>query len=113
MSQALMDLLLSWLTPNGIIAVGVIYSLWRMIIITREARAARKVTLEAATRSVANTETVIAVVEAQSINIQKIESATNSMKDALVSTTARASHLEGRMEVMGEAAAEAKAKAKP
>lgn len=35
-------------------------------------------------------------------NIQKIETATNSMKDALVASTAKASHAEGRAEVEAE-----------
>jgi len=31
------------------------------------------------------------------INVQRIETATNSMKDALVASTAKASHFEGEM----------------
>ncbi len=72
-----------------------VFTLYRMIEVTHEARQARAEARLA----------VIAVAE----NVQKIEIATNSMKDALVKATAAASHLEGREEMRGEAAAAAAA----
>ncbi len=67
------DLLVAWVSPQGVIAVGMIVSLVNGFINRR--------------------------------NIKKIELATNSMKDALIEATAKASHLEGRAEVDAEHAA--------
>ncbi len=67
------------------------FTLYRMIEVTHEARQARAEARLA----------VIAVAD----NVQKIELATNSMKDALVRATATASHLEGREEMRAETAA--------
>jgi hypothetical protein len=44
-----------------------------------------------------------------SANIQKIETATNSMKDALVAATAKGSHAEGVVQGRAEVTAEKKA----
>ncbi len=75
------DLLVSWVSPQGVIALGMIVGLVNSFINRR--------------------------------NIKKIELATNSMKDALVTATAAASRLEGRAEVDAEhAAARADAEAK-
>ena len=64
------DLLAAWLTPQGIIALGVVANVIQSLINRH--------------------------------NIKKIELATNSMKDALVEATARASHAEGRSEGIRE-----------
>ena len=69
------------------------YTLYRMIEVTRESRAARA---ELRQRAIETAE-----------NVQKIEIATNSMKDALVKATATASHLEGREEMRAETEAKA------
>jgi putative effector of murein hydrolase len=67
------DILLSWLRPEGFVAVGIILTAIQNAINRR--------------------------------NIKKIELATNSMKDALVEATGRASHAEGKAEGMAEAEA--------
>ena len=69
------------------------YTLYRMIEVTHEARAARA---EARATAIRTAE-----------NVQKIELATNSMKDALIVATAAASHLEGREEMRAETEAKA------
>jgi Mg-chelatase subunit ChlI len=70
---------------NSATLIAILYGLWRMIQATREAREARRLQA-AATATVAE-------------NVQKIELATNSMKDALVKSTAEASRLGGREEM--------------
>jgi len=69
------------------------YTLYRMIEVTHESRLARA---ELRERAIQTAE-----------NVQKIELATNSMKDALVKATATASHLEGREEMRAEVEAKA------
>lgn len=66
---------------SAVTLVVLLYGLWRMVQATTEARIAR-LRLEQHVNAVA-------------IDIRKVELATNSMKDALVASTARASHLEG------------------
>lgn len=72
-----------------------LYMLYRMVALTAESREAR-VRVEAATLRAE------AGVVAMAANVQKIELATNSMKDQLVLATATSSRLEGREEMRAE-----------
>ena len=89
-----------------------LYTLYRMVAITREARMARAEAIaatvraeEAARLAAAHAADGVLAISKMADNVQKIELATNSMKDALVKATAAASHLEGREEMRAEAAA--------
>ena len=86
-----------------------LYALWRMIALTAEAREARRFAVAATRRSedasmlaASNAADATVAITAVAANVQKIELATNSMKDQLVKSTAKASHLEGRAELMAE-----------
>ncbi len=91
------------------------YTLWRMIALTAEARAARTTSVAATARAetaaveaATHAQDAKASIDAMATNVQKIELSTNSMKDALIVATASASRLEGREEMRSEAAAAAK-----
>ena len=91
--NAVWDLLLSWLSPNGIIAAGVLYSIWKMILITREARAARIVNIAAAREAVEHAKATAAAVVGIADNMAKLEENTNHKMDLLLAAkdeTARA-----------------------
>ena len=88
------------------------YMLYRMIALTNEARVARIMAQDAARRAegaamlaASHALEAATTIVAVAANVQKIELATNSMKDALVASTAKASHLEGRAEAEAEAEA--------
>ncbi len=115
-----MDLILSLVQIGvGLCTMALMaYTLWRMIALTAEARVARSIAVsataraeKAATEAAAHAQDAKASIDAVASNVQKIELATNSMKDALIVATAAASHLEGREEMRGEAAAAAAAAA--
>lgn len=83
------------------------YALYRMFAITEESRASRARAEAAATLAAEKASLTAVAITRVAENVQKIETATNSMKDALVQSTAKASDLEG--EKRGIAIAEAKA----
>lgn len=89
-----------------------IYALWRMMQVTTEAREARAIAAVATTKTLALAERVEAKVERQSADLAELTLNTNSIREQLVESTAKASHLEGRAEVTAEVAAAAE-KAKP
>ncbi len=79
-------LLQDWLSPAGIISLGVIYAgfqAWR----------SKRASLTNA-KALAEVKERVAVVQN---DVNKIEVGTNSMKDALVEATAKASRLEGEI----------------
>lgn len=98
----------AWLN-TAIAAFGPVLIIWQLgrqtVAARMSARSAESAAVVAATHAKEATLAIEQVIE----NVAKIEVATNSMKDALVAATAKASHLEGRAE-MG---AERDAKEKP
>jgi hypothetical protein len=90
------------ITLNSATLAAILWGLWRMVLITREARLARVASVAATERaeSAANeaarlARVTVAVVERQGINIEELTLNTNSIKDALIASTAKASDLEG------------------
>ena len=103
--------LISIATLMAIVAtlVTTIYGLWRMIQLTSEAREARVLAQlasrraeEAAVESARLAGETVAIVAKQGVDIQELALNTNSIKDALIISTAKASHLEGRAEGIAE-----------
>ena len=98
------------------------YTLWRMIALTAESRAARTAAVAASGRAeqaailaashAADTAQIIVGV---GVDIKELTLNTNSLKDALVASTAKASDLEGekrgREQEVARVAEEAKGKA--
>ncbi len=108
----------SWLNTAAqlIVAGGVGFGIYQRLAEARVAamRAAEQsaATLraeEAARLAAAHAVDAAKGVAAMAINVEKIEVASNSMKDALVKATAAASHAEGREEMRAEAATAAEA----
>ena len=78
------------------------YVLWRMVLAQAESRQARTEQQAAtrraeasATAAAVHAETAVAAITEVASNVLKIEVATNSMKDALIVSTAKASEFEG------------------
>ena len=91
---------------NSATLIAILYGLWRMIQATRESREGRRLQAAATLRAeqasalaAAHAQDAATAVAAVAENVQKIELATNSMKDALVKSTAEASRLGGREEM--------------
>jgi len=109
----------SWLGIifQGVIAAGVGYGIFQRFIEAQLA-STRAATVQAGTLRAEEAARLAASKAAEAAagmigvaaNVEKIELATNSMKDALVASTAKASHLEGRAEAASEAAAAAEKK---
>ena len=95
---------------NAVTCAALLYGLWRMVAITREARLARAEALEAsinastaataaaAAAAMASTHAIAATSAINNVadNIEKIEKATNSMKDALVQKEGQLGEIRGR-----------------
>jgi hypothetical protein len=112
----------AWLNTGAqlMIAGGVGFGIYQRVMETRqaaqravEALAATGRAEEAARLAAAHAADAAAGVALFAVNVEKIELATNSMKDPLVASTAKASHLEGREEQRSEMAAKTAAAAKP
>lgn len=95
--------------------VTLVLGLLRMIQVTREAREARALAVAATSRAeeaarLAATHAAAASKDilAMGDNVQKIELATNSMKDALVAAIAKASDLEGEKRGLAQGLRESK-----
>ncbi len=97
------DFFLSWITPNGIIAFGVLYSIWRMIVATREARAARLVSIAAAQEAAVHAKAAATAVAGIANDMKALEENTNNKMDMLLAAkdeTARAQSKEA--DALGE-----------
>lgn len=93
MAKGMADFLLLWFSPNGVIAIGVLYGIWRMMVITREARLARQANIAAAQEGVAHARATSAAVAVIAHDMKALEENTNSKMDKLLAAkdeTARA-----------------------
>ena len=85
--------------------VTLAWGLAKMFKSAAEAKATRAEAVAASARAEGAALAAATEVRAMSDNVQKIETATNSMKDALILATAASSKLEGREEMRIEQAA--------
>ena len=98
---------------SGITAFGVLFNVYQVIETKREVgRAARQakdaaiLASEHAAAAARGAQRAVVAIGEVAVNVSKIEVATNSMKDALVASTAAASHAEGKAEGVAEQKAE-------
>lgn len=95
--MAIAEVIQGWAATvfQGITGIGVLFGIRQTILAKRDAVSAADKAHDAAVAASIHAREAVSAITSVAENVTKIEVATNSMKDALVASTAKASDLEG------------------